>query len=87
MAGEEKVHIWGDDFEVKAEIQSILSLSAHADYSEMIRFLSCQDKTQVKTIFLVHGEEDAKVSFKEKLVTEGFMDVQIPFKGEVITLE
>jgi metallo-beta-lactamase family protein len=87
MAGEEKVHIFGDYFEVKAEIQSILSLSAHADYSEMIRFLSCQDKTQVKTIFLVHGEEDAKVSFKEKLVTEGFMDVQIPFKGEVITLE
>ncbi len=87
MAGDKEVHIFGDYFEVKAEIQSILSLSAHADYSEMIRFLSCQEKEKVKTIFLVHGETEAKVEFKEKLISEGFKNVVIPVKGEVMHLE
>ena len=87
MAGEEKVHIFGDFFDVKAEIQSILSLSAHGDYNEMIRFLSCQDKRKVKNVFLVHGEEEAKISFQQKLLAEGFTNVKIPMTGEMVTLE
>ena len=87
MAGDKEVHIFGDFFEVKAEIQSILSLSAHADYSEMIRFLSCQHMEKVKTVFLVHGETDVKVAFKEKLIAAGFKNVVIPVKGEVMHLE
>ena len=44
MRGEKRVHIFGDFFDVKARIESILSLSAHADYNEIIKYLSCQDK-------------------------------------------
>jgi metallo-beta-lactamase family protein len=87
MAGEKQVRIFGDFFEVKAEIKSIQSLSAHGDYTEMIRFLSCQDKTKVKTIFLVHGEAEAKVSFKDKLVKEGYENVSIPLKDESFVLK
>lgn len=86
MSGEKQVHIFGDFFEVKAEIHGIMSLSAHADYAEMIRFLSCQDKDKVKTIYLVHGETESKVAFKEKLVAEGFKNVVIPAKGETMHL-
>ena len=86
MRGEKRVHIFGDFFDVKAEVESILSLSAHGDYQEMIRFLSCQDKEKVKTIFLVHGETEAKVFFKEKLLAAGFKNIIIPAKGEVCNL-
>lgn len=82
MNGDKRVHIFGEFYDVKAKIESILSLSAHADYSEIIRFLSCQDKSQVKKIFLVHGEPDAKTALKEKLLTEGYSNVSIPVKGE-----
>ena len=64
------------------DIESIHSYSAHGDYSELIRFLSCQDKQKVKNIFLVHGESASKVAFKETLLKEGFKDVSIPIKGE-----
>lgn len=87
MSGEKSVHIFGDFYPVKAGIESILSLSAHADYSEIIRYLSCQDKGQIKTIFLVHGEADAKAALKEKLITEGYRNVNIPLKGESYKLE
>jgi metallo-beta-lactamase family protein len=86
MKGESRVHIFGDYYEVKAGVESILSLSAHADYSEILKFLSCQDKTQTKKIFLVHGEADAKVALKDKLMAEGYRDVSIPLKGESFQL-
>ncbi len=86
LAGENTVHIFGDFFEVKAEIQSLQSLSAHGDYVEMIRYLSCQSKNLVKTIFLVHGEAGGKESFREKLLQEGYRTVVIPEKGESFKL-
>ncbi|MBK9282943.1 MAG: MBL fold metallo-hydrolase [Sphingobacteriaceae bacterium] len=86
LSGEESVHIFGDYFKVKAEITSILSLSAHADQNELVQFLACQDKNKLKTIFLVHGEEEAKAEFKIKLLEEGFYNVQIPAPGDVYDL-
>jgi metallo-beta-lactamase family protein len=85
--GDKQVHIFGELFDVKAKIESIHSLSAHADYSELIRFLSCQDKKKVKKVFLVHGENDAKISFKEKLEKEGFAKVEIPGKDQIFQLD
>lgn len=87
LNGEKSVHIFGDFYYVKARIESILSLSAHADYSEILTFLSCQDKKQVKKIFLVHGENDAKVSLKDKLIAQGYHDISIPLKGESFLLD
>jgi len=86
MSGEKSVHIFGDVFDVKARVESILSLSAHADYNEIIRYLSCQEKQKVKKIFLVHGETEAKVALKDKLTSEGYKDISIPLKGESFNL-
>lgn len=85
--GEKSVKIFGEFFDVKADIEMIDSYSAHADYSELIRFLSCQDKKKVKKIFLVHGESDSKISFKEKLMKEGYEEIIIPHKGESFLLK
>jgi metallo-beta-lactamase family protein len=87
LSGQKSVRIFGEFFGVKAEIEAIHSYSAHADYSELIKFLSCQDKKKVKKIFLVHGEEDAKSGFKEKLLKEGFAKVEIPEKGTIYNLD
>ena len=87
LSGKKEVRIFGDYFEVKAEVDSILSLSAHADYKEIIRFLSCQQKEKVKEIFLVHGEQQAKTAFREKLLAEAYAKVSIPVKGQVFELE
>jgi metallo-beta-lactamase family protein len=86
MRGEKQVHIFDYLFDVNAEIESIHSLSAHADYAEMIRFLSCQQKSVVKSVFLVHGEHDTKTVFREKLLQEGYHKVIIPAKYEIFDL-
>jgi metallo-beta-lactamase family protein len=86
MTGHKSVNIYGENFEVNADVEIILSYSAHGDYEEMLRFLSCQNKEQVKTIFLVHGENEAKVEWKNTLVKNGFKHVTIPVKGEVFEI-
>jgi len=87
MEGKRSVHAFGEYYEVKARVESLLSFSAHADHKELVKFLSCQDKEKVKTIFLVHGEEDAKKGFREKLLAEGYKSVVIPAKGQTFPLE
>ncbi|HET6993078.1 MAG TPA: MBL fold metallo-hydrolase, partial [Bacteroidia bacterium] len=70
IRGEKEVRIFGDMYKVKAEVVTIHSYSAHADYKEMIRFLSCQDKKKVKRIFLVHGEIEVQEHWRKTLLQE-----------------
>lgn len=84
--GKKQVKIFGDYYNVNADVEIIDSYSAHADCNELLKFLSCQDKKSVKKIFLVHGEIDAKLAFKEKLMHEGYTEINIPNKGESFML-
>jgi metallo-beta-lactamase family protein len=83
---EKNVKIFGELFELNADVEVIDSYSAHADYNELIRFLSCQDKTKIKKLFLVHGDLQAKISFKQKLISLGYLDVVIPNRNEPFVL-
>jgi metallo-beta-lactamase family protein len=76
--GEKSVRIFGEDCPVKASIEIVDSFSAHGDYTEMLHFLACQEASQVKELFLVHGEFDTQVAFKLKLQEAGFQSVRIP---------
>jgi len=77
-AGNREVSIFGKDYEVKAHVEVMNSYSAHGDYNEMLHYLSCQDKQKVKKIFLVHGEYDVQVEWRQKLIDSGFSNIEIP---------
>ena len=77
-AGNKKVYIFGKAFDVKAEVLVMDSFSAHADYQEMIAFLSCQNKSEVKKMFLVHGEIDTQTAYKTRLEAAGWQHIEIP---------
>ena len=74
----EEVSIFGQSHEVHAEIGEILSMSAHGDYNDLSQWLSCQDPKQAKKLFLVHGDYDVQVDFRNRLTGKGFTDVEIP---------
>lgn len=87
LSGQKTVHIFGDEYDVKAEIRSIRSMSAHGDYEDLLKFLDCQDPEKVKKIFLVHGEFDVQNSFKNRLIEKGFKNVEIPDRHQQIELD
>jgi len=74
----EEVSIFGQPHEVHAEIGEISSMSAHGDYNDLSQWLSCQDPKLVKKLFLVHGDYDVQLDFKNRLISKGFSDVEIP---------
>lgn len=78
MRGDKIIKIFGNEYPVKANVEVISSFSAHADYLELIKYLSCQDTAAVKKLFLVHGEYEVQQEFKEKLKEVGFKNVVIP---------
>lgn len=80
--GASEVKIFGETYQVKANIEVVDSYSAHADYNELVEFLSCQDPSKVKKVFLVHGESDAQDEFKAKLQGLGYDEVKTPEMGE-----
>ncbi len=73
-----EVGIFGQPHEVHAEIGEIQSMSAHGDYNDLSQWLACQDPRQVKKLFLVHGDYDVQLDFKNRLIGKGFTDVEIP---------
>jgi metallo-beta-lactamase family protein len=83
--GSSMVRIFGEEKVVRADIEVMDSFSAHADYQEMIEYLSCQNPAQVKNLFLVHGEIETQKAFKDRLHETGFRNVNIPVQGETFT--
>ncbi|RYY37517.1 MAG: MBL fold metallo-hydrolase [Sphingobacteriaceae bacterium] len=87
MRGEKEVYIFGEPYQVNADVEVIKSMSAHGDYEDLLHFLSCQDPAEVKTIFLVHGEYDVQQIFAEKLKEKGFKNIEIPAQHNRADLE
>jgi metallo-beta-lactamase family protein len=82
LGGAPEVSIHGTVYPVKADIRRIESFSGHADYREMIDFLSCQVKEGIEKTFLVHGEQETQKRYAEELRKSGFRNIEIPAKGQ-----
>ncbi len=81
---EKVVKIFGDEYNLNAEVIVIDSYSAHADANELMEYCSIFDKSRLQSIFLVHGENSQQEIFKSNLISLGFNDVQIPKRGECV---
>lgn len=81
IRGDKNIRIFGQDYEVNAKVEIIHEYSAHGDYKEMIQYLSCQDPLKVKEFFLVHGDYETQVLYREKLLEVGFKNIRIPSKN------
>ncbi len=81
-----EVGIFGQPHEVHAEIGEIKSMSAHGDYEDMSQWLASQNPREVKKLFLVHGEYDVQQDFRNRLISKGFLDVEIPARHTEVGL-
>lgn len=73
---EERIKIFGEEYQLKAQVVKINSFSGHADKNDLMRFINnIGRKTK---IFLVHGEMTQCGPFAESLRAEGFASVHIP---------
>ncbi|PKN99248.1 MAG: MBL fold metallo-hydrolase [Chloroflexi bacterium HGW-Chloroflexi-4] len=71
------VRIFGEEYDLRAEVVTINGLSAHAGQDYLLQYAAAV-KGRVKKIFLVHGEEEAATIFQAKLNEAGIGPVEYP---------
>ncbi len=77
MAGEKEIKIHGELIPVKAEIKMLSNVSAHADYEEILGWLS-NFTAAPKKIFITHGEQTAAISLKTKIEEKFGWNCEVP---------
>ena len=76
------VKIFGEPYNLNAQVECIDSFSAHADYNEIKEYVGQFDLEKLKSIFLVHGESDSQENLKKELKSIGVKNVKIAKYGE-----
>lgn len=77
LEGEKEIKIFGKEVPVEARIEQLENLSAHADYHEILRWLSGFKRAPEK-VFLVHGESKAMDALKDKITDRFGWPIETP---------
>jgi metallo-beta-lactamase family protein len=85
VSSEKTVKMHGEMIPVRARIETIGSLSAHADSSEIVRWLSGFKRPPRET-FIVHGEPEAALALSETISTTFGWNVTIPAYKQIVEL-
>jgi metallo-beta-lactamase family protein len=80
-----EVRILGRTFPLRAEVVVLNGLSSHADHAGLLRSLGPLAGT-ARQVRLVHGEPDRAAALAEGLRAAGFADVEIPDRGDSVTI-
>jgi metallo-beta-lactamase family protein len=84
--GQSPVNIFGESYEVRAQVASMDSLSGHADKNELLEHIH-RIKGNVKKVFVTHGEEEQALPFAEtlrKILPSA--EIMVPTKGHKVEL-
>lgn len=84
--GAEEIKIHGAYVPVKAQVKVLDNMSAHADYSEMIKWFG-QSKLNPRKVFITHGEPSAADEFRCRLEEIFNWDCIVSTQDEKVKLE
>lgn len=76
------VKIFGEPYTVRATVKVMDAFSAHADRSDLLDYVA--HIRDLKKIFLVHGEQSQGFMFRDILTSQGYKDVEVPGRGDVV---
>ena len=84
--GADEIKIFGDYVPVRAEVVELDSMSAHADYVELLEWLG-SIKVKPKRVFITHGEPPAADAFRKHLERRFNWPVEIPEYKQMVKLK
>lgn len=81
LSGQKEIKLLGEWVSIEAEVASLTSLSAHADYHDTLNWM--RHITNAPTcVFITHGEPAAALSLKEKIEQQFSWQCVIPSYGQ-----
>jgi metallo-beta-lactamase family protein len=83
---QKEVKIFGESYQLRAQVETLNGLSAHADRSELLDWTGHLVKRPHHT-FIVHGEDEAALALADALQKEHkFSNVYVPNRGQRFTI-
>jgi metallo-beta-lactamase family protein len=83
--GETSLKIHGKEWPVRAEIAQLDTMSAHADYSEILNWLR-NFRSAPRKVFITHGEPEAAEAMRQHIVDTFGWTAVVPTQGDCVTL-
>lgn len=85
LQGARDIRIYGQWVSVRAEVDDLSMLSAHADADELMRWLSAFRRAPSR-VFVVHGEDDASEALRVRIDRELGWNATVPRQDQVFEL-
>lgn len=76
------VKIFGEEYQLRAQVVTINGYSGHADRDELLSYTDRMVWPGLESAFVVHGEEASSLSLAEALREKGIPRVAVPRRGE-----
>ncbi len=81
-----QIPIFGDIYDLRAEVDVINELSGHADQRELLEWIA-PAASRLKRIFLVHGELKQQEALRTAIQDRYGVPTEIPTRGQSFTLD
>jgi metallo-beta-lactamase family protein len=76
LSGAKAVRIHGEEVPVRARVRSMGNYSAHADHSELMKWITARLPAH-GAIFLTHGEDEERAALRQALLDSGIAGDQV----------
>ena len=86
VRGEREIKMFGQMVSINAEVIQMGNASAHADYQEILTWLS-RFHTTPRKVFITHGEQEASAQLKNKIEQQFHWDCEIPTYLDEVELQ
>ena len=80
-----EVRLFGENISVNAHIETLKSISSHADKNGLIKWVTAFEE-KPKQVFIVHGDDKVCESFSNELKSKYGINSSAPFSGSVFDL-
>ena len=82
-----EVRIFGEEYQLRADVQVINGYSAHADRPELLSWIeSAADGGRLKRVFVVHGDPPEAQALAKGIRQLGVPDVLVPESKQEVEL-
>lgn len=81
----EKVRIFGEEYDLRAQVRVINAFSAHADRKELLGWIA-HAAEKLKGVFVVHGEEGQSRALAEGIRDLGVPQTIVPHRGDRLAI-
>ncbi len=86
LDGREYVKIFGEEYQVRAQVKKIEGYSGHGDHNDLVGFARNMVRKPDHT-YVVHAEMEAALALQTALKGIGLKDVVIPDRGDTVIID